>query len=69
MNAKEIKGQMLTEEQLKAVKGGWEWEPDTVPTECPACGAWNFTHIGYGRFKCNICSCVVEGQENVSEQK
>ena len=39
MNAKEIKGQMLTEEQLKAVKGGWEWQPDTVPTECPACGA------------------------------
>ena len=54
MNAKEIKGQMLA---------------DTVPTECPACSAWNFTHIGYGTFKCNICSCVVEGQENVSEQK
>lgn len=73
MEAIKLKGHPLSEEQLKAVKGGYEYIVlDGVSTKCPQCDhpieEGEKTHdvynnkgelIGYA-YRCNECGCMVE---------
>lgn len=75
MEAIKLKGRPLTEEQLKAVKGGYEFisfKSEPEPNVCPVCemplSDSNKTDTAYDEngkvvgyvYRCNECGCMVE---------
>lgn len=71
MKSKNLNGHVMSENEMKEVKGGCEISPKNVtdvPKECGVCGGQAFDYYSEPHlFICKNCGCTVSEEEGSSK--